>query len=405
MRRKALCTWHLERQHSSKSCLQQRLTLIISFQVFDAASKKIIRRLNGHSGPVRKLLFSPDKTRLVSVSDDKTFRVWDIAAESELASVVAHSDYVRTCALSHNGRILVTGSYDCTIKVWNLEDLTLIHTLNNNHPVEDVLISPNASVVISAGANILSFWDISIDGKLLHSMSPHQKTITSIAYTADCSHIITGGLDRHAKIVDLSSYRVIHSFKLASPVMCVACNSTDSAVAFGLANGHSVVKMRKLPSAVSPDVLPEIEFNFVASRQQFKFSRVERAFKAFRFRDALDSCLEEGNPRLTLSCCTELLAYDALAIALSGRDEHTLLPILKFISKTIQDPEFCHISMEVFASVIDIYGGNVGQSAKVDAQFRAISHKMKSEINVASMLSKMHGQLGMICSSSSRSVF
>lgn len=377
-----------------------------NIQVFDSATKKLIRNLKGHKGAVRKINFSPNKINLFSISDDRTFKVWDIPTETEIKTVEAHDDYIRACAISSNGKYFITGAYDHKIKVWNVEDYSLVMTIDNGTPVEDLLISMNGSMIISTGSNIIKFWDISIGGHLVHSMSPHQKTITSIAYNSDFSHIITGGLDRISKVIDLSSYRVVQGFKFDSPVMCVACNKHDSALSFGLANGECIMKTRKITidsiAAVNSD---EIKFDFIAPRKQMKFTKYEKAFKSFKFRDALDECLAIGNPQIVVSCFTELMVYNALNIAIAGRDEMSLLPVLKFISKSIQNPEFCHISLEVFSEILTTYGSKIGQSPEIDECLSIILSKMEREIKIAKQMSQVSGQLEMICSSSSRSEF
>lgn len=378
-----------------------------NIQVFDSASKKLIRNLKGHKGPVRKVKFSPNKVNLFSISDDKTFKVWDIPTESEIISIDAHDDYIRACAIIQNGKYFITGSYDHKIKIWNIEDnYSLVMAIDNGAPIEDLLVSANGSIIIAAGSNMIKFWDISAGGNLIHSMSPHQKTITSIVLNSDCSHLITAGLDRLSKIIDLSTYRVVQSFKFDSPVMCVSCNKNDSALSFGLANGHAVLKSRKISlSLVTPITTEAIKFDFVAPRKQLKFTNYEKAFKAFKFKDALDECLNVGNPQLIVSCFTELIVFNALNIALNGRDEMGLLPILKFISKSVQNPEFCHVSLEVFSEIIDIYGCKIGQSPEIDDCMAIILNKMEREIKIAKEMTKVSGQLEMICASSLRSEF
>jgi len=51
-------------------------------RVHDAATGKVLATLAGHEGAVRMSQFSPDGTRIVTVSDDKTARVWDTATAS-----------------------------------------------------------------------------------------------------------------------------------------------------------------------------------------------------------------------------------------------------------------------------------------------------------------------------------
>jgi WD40 repeat protein len=47
-------------------------------QLWDAATEKCTIRLEGHTGKVKCLAFSPDGTRLASGSYDQTVRIWDL---------------------------------------------------------------------------------------------------------------------------------------------------------------------------------------------------------------------------------------------------------------------------------------------------------------------------------------
>ena len=47
-------------------------------QVFELATKAILRKLEGHSRPVHVCAFSPHKTHIMSASDDTTVRWWDL---------------------------------------------------------------------------------------------------------------------------------------------------------------------------------------------------------------------------------------------------------------------------------------------------------------------------------------
>lgn len=377
-----------------------------SIQIFDSASKKMIRLLKGHKGPVRNVKFSPNKVNLFSISDDKSFKVWDIPTEKEIVSVDAHEDYIRACAISSSGKFFITGSYDHKIKIWNVENYSLVLTIDNGAPVEDLLISPNGSLIISAGSNTIKFWDISCGGQLINLISPHQKTITSLIYSSDFSHIITGGLDRISKVIDLSAYKVVQSFKFDSPIICISCNKDDSALSFGLSNGYCVMKTRNTVLVSDRQLVADgIKFDFVAPRKQLKFTKYEKAFKSFKFKDALDECLTIGNQNLIISCLTELIVYNGLSIALLGRDEMGLLPVLKFISKAVQNPQYISLSLEVFNAILDIYGEKVGQSPEVDEYLGIILEKLRREVNVGKEMSKISGQLEMICSSMARMEF
>ena len=66
--------------------------------------------------------WSPDGTRVVTASADKTARVWDAASGQLLTSLEGHTGWVTSAVFSPDpdGQRLVTTSRDGTAKVWDV---------------------------------------------------------------------------------------------------------------------------------------------------------------------------------------------------------------------------------------------------------------------------------------------
>jgi dipeptidyl aminopeptidase/acylaminoacyl peptidase len=95
--------------------------------VWDAATGKPLTSPLEHQNRVRSAAFSPDGTRVVTASRDKTARVWDAATGKPVTGPLAHQDEVGSAAFSPDGTRVVTASGDQTARVWDvrLDEATL----------------------------------------------------------------------------------------------------------------------------------------------------------------------------------------------------------------------------------------------------------------------------------------
>ena len=96
-------------------------------RVWDALSGQcVLGPLEGHTDWVRSVSFSPDGTRIVSGSYDKTVRVWDASSgECVLGPLEGHASYVWSVSFSPDGSRIVSGSRDKTVRVWDVPELAL----------------------------------------------------------------------------------------------------------------------------------------------------------------------------------------------------------------------------------------------------------------------------------------
>ncbi|KAG2751050.1 WD40 repeat-like protein, partial [Suillus brevipes Sb2] len=76
--------------------------------------------LRGHTGSVASASFSPDGTRIVTGSWDRTVRVWDAATGHPVGEPLrGHTHFVTSVSFSPDCTRIVTGSHDKTARLWN----------------------------------------------------------------------------------------------------------------------------------------------------------------------------------------------------------------------------------------------------------------------------------------------
>ena len=71
-----------------------------------------------HGSQVNSAAFSPDGTRIVTASGDRTAKIWDAITGTELTTLTGHTGWVGSAAFNPDGTRVVTSSGDATSKIW-----------------------------------------------------------------------------------------------------------------------------------------------------------------------------------------------------------------------------------------------------------------------------------------------
>src|SRR5206468_5295895 len=89
-----------------------------TMRVWDAATGRILRELDRHTGWVSKLAFTRDGRRLISAASDQSIRYWDTSNWTETQVLRGHTDEVYAVALSEPAQLLASAGKDGNLMLW-----------------------------------------------------------------------------------------------------------------------------------------------------------------------------------------------------------------------------------------------------------------------------------------------
>jgi len=108
--------------------------------------------------------------------------------------------------------------------------------------------------------------------------------------------------------------------------------------------------------------------------------------------------LKKHQPQTILTLLNALLHRSATRAALQNRDEITLQPVLKALTRLVSDPRFVAVAVEVSLLVLDLYSGNMGASPEIDALMVKLHAKVTQEVVRAQQACQTGGMLDMLMS-------
>ena len=91
-----------------------------SIRLWEAATGRLLRQLEGHTSWICGLAFSQDGRQLISAASDQTLRVWDTSTWTETRVLNGHNAAVFAVAISQTRQLVASAAQDGDLVLWNV---------------------------------------------------------------------------------------------------------------------------------------------------------------------------------------------------------------------------------------------------------------------------------------------
>jgi WD40 repeat protein len=182
-------------------------------RLWDAATGQETRCIRVHDPLVGSLAFSPDGQRLAGVTP-RGIQVWDLAAGRLALSLAGHPGGVYGVAFSPDGKRLASGGQDCTVKLWDAqtgqEQLTL---KGHTGYVRYVTFRPDGRQLASgSGDGSVKVWDVA-GGREMLTFKGHRGVVSGVAFSPDGQRLASTSFDGTVRVwqADTGQEIVVHN--------------------------------------------------------------------------------------------------------------------------------------------------------------------------------------------------
>ena len=180
---------------------------------WDAATGKPGRVYTGHTGEVIALAVSSDEKHFATGSKDQTARVWEIGSEKEVLTFAKNGGTINAVAFSPNGKRIATGAGGTTTGIWDPKTGgRLVQIQGGAKPVEAVAFSRDGKqILIGAGSQKTGIWDVPSGKQLisLHTRPIFGHIVHSVAFSPDGKRAVTTGENKIARVWDTQTGKTL----------------------------------------------------------------------------------------------------------------------------------------------------------------------------------------------------
>ena len=171
------------------------------------------KTLSGLTTDPHSLAVSPDGRLLAAGTYDKRIPVWDVASGKLIKILEGHQASVLAVSISPDGKYLASGSLDQTVRLWNLSTFQCVKIWRGHGGnIFTVAFSPDSKMVVSGSKdNTLRLWDVDQD-KSIRTFTGHDMAVLSARFTPNGKWLLSASYDKSVILWEVPTGKKIFQF-------------------------------------------------------------------------------------------------------------------------------------------------------------------------------------------------
>ena len=213
-----------------------------TLRLWDLNSGAPLTHLYGCVGNAGSFVVSSDGQHVIYAMEDHSLVMYDLGSGTLLRRFRGHESKVTTCVLSPDGQLVIAGASDNTLRVWRVQTgEQLAFLLGHQAPPSCLACSSDSRFLVSGSwDHTLRVWDLKT-GRNVRTLTGHTGAISSFVLTRDGKYVVSASWDRTVRLWDVNTGVKVHVFVGHTAPVNACAVSADGGVAFSASDDQALI--------------------------------------------------------------------------------------------------------------------------------------------------------------------